>query len=103
MTEEQFWHSNPRIISVWEEAYKCRVNETNKLIHKWVGNYGVSALAVAIDHCLNGRKAKSKYIDKPFRIFELTEEEKEIEAIKARQAFVAWADMAEKKYAKKGG
>ena len=51
---------------------------------------------------LNGKKAKSKYIEKPMRIFELTEKEKEQEAVKARQAFMAWAGMAEKKY-KKGG
>lgn len=79
------------------------MNATNDLIHAWIGNYGISALMVAIDHSFNGRKANSKYIEKPFRIFELTDEEKEIEAIKARQAFVAWAGMAEKKYAKKGG
>lgn len=103
MTEEQFWHSNPRIIKIWEKAYKQKMNATNDLIHAWIGNYGISALMVAIDHSFNGRKANSKYIEKPFRIFELTDEEKEIEAMKARQAFVAWAGMAEKKYAKKGG
>lgn len=79
------------------------MNATNDLIHAWIGNYGISALMVAIDHSFNGRKANSKYIEKPFRIFELTDEEKEIEAMKARQAFVTWAGMAEKKYAKKGG
>ena len=79
------------------------MNATNDLIHAWIGNYGISALMVAIDHSFNGRKANSKYIEKPFRIFELTDEEKEIEAMKARQAFVSWAGMAEKKYAKKGG
>ena len=79
------------------------MNATNDLIHAWIGNYGISALMVAIDHSFNGRKANSKYIEKPFRIFELTDEEKEIEAVKARQAFVTWAGMAEKKYAKKGG
>ena len=79
------------------------MNATNDLIHAWIGNYGISALMVAIDHSFNGRKANSKYTEKPFRIFELTDEEREIEAMKARQAFVAWAGMAEKKYAKKGG
>lgn len=102
MTEEQFWNSNPRIIKVWEQAYKNEQNRMNELIYAWVGNYGLSALCMAIDHVLNGKKAKSKYIEKPIRIFELTEKEKEQEAVKARQAFMAWAGMAEKKY-KKGG
>lgn len=103
MTEEQFWHSNPRIIKVWEKAYKMEQNRKNIIIHSMIGNYGISALMFAIDHCLNGRKAKTKYVEKPIQLFELTEEEKKQEAIKARQAFIAWAGMAEKKYAKKGG
>lgn len=31
----------------------------------WWGSYGLSAVSVAVEHCLVGRKAKSKYIDKP--------------------------------------
>lgn len=102
MTEEQFWHSNPRIIKVWEKAYKASRRRENEFIHTWVGNYGISALTAAIDHCLNGRKAKTKYIEQPIEMFEKTEEEKEQDAIKARQKFIAWAGMAQKKYAKKG-
>ena len=77
-------------------------NHKNELIHAWVGNYILSALTTAIDGCFNGKKAKSKYIEKPIQLFELTEEEKAEAAIKARQQFVAWANHATKKYAKKG-
>ena len=31
----------------------------------WWGSYGISALIVAIDRCLHGKKAKAKYIDEP--------------------------------------
>lgn len=31
----------------------------------WFGNYGLSAVSVAVEHCLAGRKAKSNYLDKP--------------------------------------
>lgn len=31
----------------------------------WWGNYGISALCFAIEHCLNGKKAKSKYVNEP--------------------------------------
>ena len=103
MTEEQFWNSNPRIIKVWAKAYKLKMKTLNEQIHSWVGNYGISALLYSIDHGLNGRKAKTEYIKAPIQMFELDEEEKEQEAIKARQAFIAWAGMAEKKYKKKGG
>jgi hypothetical protein len=103
MTEEQFWNSNPRIIKVWEQAYKNEQNRMNNLIYNWVGNYGVSALMLAIDHCLNGRKAKAKYLEQPIQIFELTEEEKEKATQKARQNFLAWAENMQRKFDKEGG
>lgn len=31
----------------------------------WIGSYGVSALMVAIDHCFNGKKAKTEYVKSP--------------------------------------
>lgn len=55
------------------------------MMHMWFGTYGLSAVSVAVEHCLVGRKAKSKYIDKPVLSEiqerktnkELTEEEKQ--------------------------
>lgn len=101
MTEEQFWHSNPRIISVWGKAYKAARRNENAFIHSWIGNYGISALTVAIDHCFNGRKARSEYVKEPIELFEKTEEEKQQEVITARQAFMAWAESQKKQ--RKGG
>lgn len=54
-------------------------------MHMWFGTYGLSAVSVAVEHCLFGRKAKSKYIEKPVLSEiqerktnkELTEEEKQ--------------------------
>lgn len=103
MTEEQFWRSNPRIIKIWERAYKLRMNTLNEYIFNWVGNYGISALIYSIDHGLNGRKAKSKYLDKPIQMFELDEKEKKQAQKKELEKFMAWAKRAEKKYDKKGG
>ena len=50
------------------------------LIHTWIGTYGMSALTTAIDHCMNGKKAKSKFVeelitDKMFENDGLTQEE----------------------------
>lgn len=102
MTEQQFWHSNPRIIKTWDKAYKAARRRDNEIIHAWIGNYGISALVFAIDHCLNGRKAKTKYIEKPIELFEKTEEEKETEQLRARQAFINWATSRKKKLRKEG-
>ena len=55
------------------------------MMHMLFGTYGLSAVSVAVEHCLAGRKAKSKYIEKPVLSEiqerktnkELTEEEKQ--------------------------
>ena len=60
--------------------------EMDYMMHMWFGTYGLSAVSVAVEHCLAGRKAKSKYIEKPVLAEmqkkndmnrELTEEEKQ--------------------------
>lgn len=100
MTEEQFWRSNPRIIKTWEKAWKDEEKYKNQLTHCYVGNYFMSAVTVAVEHCLSGQKAKSKYIEKPIQLFPLTEEEKKIEQKKAIAQFVMWANHQEKKHGK---
>ena len=79
------------------------MNATNEFIHSWVGTYGLSAVTVAVEHCLNGRKAKTKYIEKPVQLFELSEEEKEREAEKERRKFIEWAKAAMNKNKRKEG
>lgn len=100
MTEEQFWHSNPRIIAVWEKAYKEKVNSINDIIHNIVGNYGISALIYSIEHCF-AKNPKYSYVEKPIKLFELTEEEKEREAVKEQKIeqnkFIEWAKSFMKK------
>lgn len=91
MSEEQFWHSNPRIIKVWEQAYKDEMNAKNRMEHIY-GRYTLSAMITAVDHCLNGRKAKSEYLDEPIRLFPKTEEEKAIDAEIELQKFIAWGN-----------
>ena len=56
----------------------------------WFGNYGISALIVAIGKCFGGKKSKVEYIKEPilsktFENNELTEEEIQ----KQRKLFVA--------------
>lgn len=98
MTEEQFWRSNPAKIKVYAEAWKQEQKRQNEVIHTYVGTYVLSALTTAIDGVLNGKKSKAKYMEKPIQLFELTEKEKEEEQRKAREAFLAWANLTKSKY-----
>lgn len=48
-----------------QKAYIEKVKEIDTLVWKFCGEYILSAVNVAIDHNIRGKKAKSKYINKP--------------------------------------
>ena len=82
--------SCPKELEPFDKAHKKKIEEQDVLQHLWWGNYGVSALIVAIDRCFSGKKSKAKYIKEPIlsKTFEndgLTEEEIQ----KQRELFVA--------------
>lgn len=77
--------SCPSDMEPYLKAHEEEIKEKDYLA--WLSNqYTLSAVSVAVEHCLAGRKAKSKYIEKPImqEIIEkqvensalLTEEEK---------------------------
>lgn len=95
---------NPAKIKVYEEAWKQEENRKNTQIHAYVGSYVLSALYTSIGNIFGDKKkGKVSYIDRPIRLFEMTEEEKLIEQEKAIQAFIQWAGYAETKYKDKEG
>lgn len=53
----------------------------------WMGSYGLSAVAVAVEHCLAGRKARSKYIERPVMEQQVTDG-KEITEKDIRKAII---------------
>ena len=57
--------SCPYELWAYEKAHQQKLEEKDRLIHLWMGNYGLSALVFAIEHCLQGDKATSTYIKKP--------------------------------------
>lgn len=57
--------SCPKELEPYDIAHRKKIEEQDCLQHAWWGNYGLSAISVAIEHCFGGNKAKSKYIDKP--------------------------------------
>lgn len=96
MSEQQFWEANPRIIKVWEKAFREQENHKN-FMNYVLGGYVYSAVSVAVGKALNGKKYKGEYPDKPSRIFPMTEEEKQIEQEKALSQAIAFFDGMEKK------
>lgn len=83
--------SCPKELRPYEIAHKKKIMEMDNLMWTWFGNYATSAVSVAVEHNLAGRKAKSKYIDKP--ILQYLEEQSrpltEEELQKQRELFVA--------------
>lgn len=94
---------NPHIINCLMKGYNERLKHEDMLQHMWWGAYGISALTVAIEHCLAGKKAKSEYVKEPItsKAFEnngLTEEEiYERELRKALFAEEQWINAGKRK------
>lgn len=62
--EKTFWTLNPHKIKPYKKAYKLKMEERDAEMWR-MGIYVQSAVAVAVEHNLAGRKAKSKYIEQP--------------------------------------
>lgn len=56
--------SCPKELAPFEKAHKKKIFEQDMLMYNWWGSYGLSAVSVAVEHCLAGQKAKSKYLEK---------------------------------------
>ena len=100
MTEEEFWHTNPRKIKVYEEAWKAQQNQLNTMAFTIWGQYGMSALITALSGVLTpmfcGKQSNIKYLEEPVRIFEMTEQEKKEYEAQQTEAFVAWCESMKK-------
>lgn len=55
-------NSCPADLEPYAKAHDMERKESDQLAWMYCGNYIISAISVAIDHCLNGKKAKSEYI-----------------------------------------
>lgn len=62
---DTFWHLSPKKLKAFYKAHEERIREQDYLA--WLFNqYTLSAVSVAVEHCLAGKKARSEYIKKPF-------------------------------------
>ncbi len=57
--------SCPADLEPYAKAHKLELMENDSIIHMVCGSYVLSAVSVAVEHCLTGNKARSKYIEKP--------------------------------------
>ena len=56
--------SCPKELAPFDKAHKNKVMEKDYLQYVWWGNYGISALIVAIDRCFSKNK-EEEYIKEP--------------------------------------
>lgn len=89
---ETFFKLVPNELRAFYKAYKNKKKIKDEEIWIWWGNYGISALIVAIDRCFGGKKSKAEYIkesilSKAFENDGLTEEE--IQEKELRKALLA--------------
>lgn len=84
---------NPRIIKAISLGYRERQKLRDREMWAWFGNYGISAMIFAIEHCFS-KNPKSQYIDNPVSegagkepIKQMTEEER-IQAERNRQYMI---------------
>lgn len=81
--------SCPKELEPYNKAHKMNIVEQDNLQHMWWGNYGISALIVAIDKCFS-KKPKAEYIKEPILSKKIENDgltEEEIQ--KQRELFVA--------------
>ena len=62
---EEFKKLTPKTLGYCLKGEELRRKERDSEMWSWWGNYGISAVTFALDHCLNGKKAKTKYLKKP--------------------------------------
>lgn len=69
--------SCPADLEPYRDAHNLEVREADNLAYAFCGNYVLSAVDVAVERNLAGRKSKSKFVDSPMlQEFGMSEEER---------------------------
>lgn len=61
----EFMHSTPKVLKAYDKAFDKKIEMIDSLVWRFCGEYFLSAVSVAVEHCLAGKKAKLKYTEKP--------------------------------------
>ena len=62
--KNEFFHSTPKILNAYDKAFERKIVYRDAEFWR-NGQYTFSAVYVAVEHCLGGKKAKSEYIKEP--------------------------------------
>ncbi|MBR3468619.1 MAG: hypothetical protein IKH28_02875 [Lachnospiraceae bacterium] len=69
--------SCPADLEPYKEAHNLEVREADNLAYAFCGNYVLSAVAVAVERNLAGKKSKAEYIKDPIlKEYGISDEEK---------------------------
>ena len=67
----------PSDLEPYRDAHNIEVREADSLVYAFCGNYVLSAVAVAVERNLAGKKSKSNFVDRPMlQEFGMSEEER---------------------------
>lgn len=75
ISEEKILNSDPKDLEPYELAHKMEMNRRNTELYR-LGLYVGDAISSTVGNMFGG---KHKYPEEPYRIFPMTEEEKEID------------------------
>lgn len=99
---DTFWHITPRTLSAFAKAHKLKQRLKDEQM--WImGAYVKVAVQSAVEQCLVGNRAKTKYLEEPimakhYETQSLTQEEKEKKEIqKMLIGEMQWQSVASSK------
>lgn len=62
VSKGDFFSSTPKILKAYDKAHEEKIKTMDALAWQFCGSYVLSAVSVAVDHCLNGNKASSSFL-----------------------------------------
>ena len=94
---DTFWNLNPRIMGIYQKEYIEKLKYDNECAWR-SGVYMYDALKSSLSSVFGGKKSKAiPYPKEPYRLFPMTDEEKEEKAEQEKQKAIAFFDSMEKK------
>lgn len=94
ISAEEFKHLTPAKLEYCVKGYNMRRKMHDEEMWMWWGNYGISAISVAVEHCFAGKSAKSTYVKK--HIMDMDAEQEEANTYKEKQEEVAIFEMKQR-------
>jgi len=91
LTVEDIDWSCPADLEPYAKAHNLALQEQDGMVYAFCGSYVLSAVAVAVERCLAGKKSRLRYVEKPM-LREMEEKNKpmtEEELQKQRELFLA--------------